>query len=201
MGDSWDDTSFEVSEADPSSVAKQFDNDDMDDELFGGLGGGKSKSKPSILQAMKRSGGRGIFDDDDPKPAVSKPAPKPAAPPAAPSPGAARKGAAQSTPKPKKGGGPSEDDLLADLLGDSDYSDISQPKEPVKQPAAPVPRISTPGSRGTGSRGTPKRDIIMSDEDDLLDMLDSDQERTPRNKPALGGGSKPNTPNITTGNL
>ena len=191
MGDSWDETSVEVSEADLTSFAKNVDSDDMDAALFGGLS--SKPSKPSLLQAMKKSTGKTVFDEDENKPAI-KPrqnitSPKPEI----------KKPVFQSTPKPvsKAKATPSEDDLLADLLGDSDYSEISHPKVPQRK-AAPAPARSTPAAVATtpskGSRAgppavaTPPRSRatpsipskgaanLFDDDEDVLDMLDSEKD-------------------------
>ncbi|KAL5259641.1 hypothetical protein ACHWQZ_G009928 [Mnemiopsis leidyi] len=192
MGDSWDETSVEVSEADISSFAKNVDSDDLDKDLFGGLSRTTGSSKPSLLQAMKKSTGKTMFDDDDRKPTAAKPkqfsSPKPEM----------KKPVMQSTPKPKAKAS-SDDDLLADLLGDSDYSEISQAKPLPKLPAKPAkqssvaptakttPKTQAPASKTLASR--PKKDNLFDDdEDDLLGMLDSehDDKKPSKQLPAKG---------------
>ena len=202
MGDSWDETSVEVSEADISSFAKNVDSDDLDKDLFGGLSR-TTGSKPSLLQAMKKSTGKTMFDDDDKKgPVAAKPkqfsSPKPEI----------KKPILQSTPKPKAKAS-SDDDLLADLLGDSDYSEISQAKPLAKLPAKPAkqssaapsaraaPKAQAPVSKTAVSK--PKKDNLFDDdEDDLLGMLDSehDDKIPPKKQPTKGNATpvkKPDT--------
>ena len=185
MSDSWDETSVDVSEADASSFAKYVDSDDLDKELFGGLGKGTS-NKPSLLQAMKKSTGKTMFDDEDKKPAASKPKPFTSPKPEVKNP------TFQSPPNPKAKAA-SEDDLLADLLGDSDYSEISQAKPLPKLPAKPAKQSSAaPSSKAAPKKqapaSRPKRDNLFDDdEDDLLGMLDSEHEtKNPSSKPAKG---------------
>ena len=185
MGDSWDETSVDVSEADASTFGKHTDSDDLDKALFGGLGN-TNNSKPSLLQAMKKSTGKSMFDDEDNKQATSKPKPFTSPKPEV------KKATFQSTPKPKAKPA-SEDDLLADLLGDSDYSEISSAKPLPKLPAKPAKQSSAaPSAKAAPKRQAPapkaKKEILFDDdEDDLLGMLDSEHE-TP--KPS----SKPVTP-------
>eukprot|EP00116_Pleurobrachia_bachei_P005891 sb/3466153/ len=207
MGDSWDETSLEVSEA----VSR---TDDLDADLFGSL---SPKKGPSLLQAMKNKTGKGIFDEQEVKP-------KPAAGVVRNTPAPAAKQPAVKTPKSP------DDDLLADLLSDSDYSEISNRKPPTKAPPSKTPAavstlpakfnpVSTPpvgrarggggGGGGTtpnrggngGGGGTPNRNPgggkpqdkgLFDDDDDLSGMLDSEPIAPPsrtgsrNNKPAAG---------------
>ena len=178
MGDSWDETSFDVSEADARSLAKHVDSEDLDDEIFGGLAK-KPDGNKSLLKAMQQSTGKGIFDDEDTKSSI--------------------KTATVLTPKtnfkktvqqsiPKSSGKPTsndDDDLLADLLGDSDYSEASQQKTnqvPLKSneqiKTFPKRFDNTKNIQATsGPNGKPKerKDVLFdaNDGSDLLGMIDS----------------------------
>eukprot|EP00116_Pleurobrachia_bachei_P007443 sb/3467705/ len=211
MGDSWDETSLEVSEA----VSR---TDDLDADLFGSL---SPKKGPSLLQAMKNKTGKGIFDEQE-----VKPKPAEAAPVIRNTPASATKQAVKTPKSP-------DDDLLADLLSESDYSEISNRKPvPSKTPpskthaAVSTPPakfnnpVSTPpvagrargaGGGGTtpnrgGGGGTPNRNPggkpqdkgLFDDDDDLSGMLDSEPIAPPsrtgsrNNKPApAAGNTKP----------
>ena len=195
MGDSWDETSFDVSEADARSIVKNVDSEDLDDELFGGLGK-KSAGNQSLLKAMQQSTGKGIFDDED-KSSLK-------ASDITPKKTDITKPMYQSVKKPVAKPTSNDDDLLADLLGDSDYSDTSQ----YKIKAVPEAKINkeTKGVKKQTSDHTVNKQIASSlgekskqkgnvlfdadDSSDILGMLDTKKDSQVMN----GGSSRHQTP-------
>ena len=157
MGDSWDETSFEVSEADLSKL--NVDSDDLDKDLFGSLGGAAGGAKkPSLIQAMKQSTGKGMFEDTASKPAVkavSKTQP-----------------VSKTVPKPVKKVVDDEDDLLADLLDDSDLT--STPRNVLAQPTP----AKTPLARNTPE----KKDLFKKPEPVKQPVKIDTPKRTPQSK-------------------